>query len=113
MKLKAYWWQPDEDSDEGVAVIAENLREAIKLAREYWISEIGLDNEYIEQRCHMIKNKEESILGLSKGIVVGKDGLRHGLYGWIEDTCDLCGKDTKLYQVLIDTNQCICEDCDA
>ncbi len=102
----------DEDGDSGgVAVVAENLKEAFKLGRAYWGAEIGFDNEYIEQRCHLIKN-QSSISGLPKGVVLGKEGLKHGLYGWIEDTCDQCGKNTKLYQVLTDSGKCICEECD-
>jgi hypothetical protein len=112
-KLKAYWWQPDKDGDNGgVAVIAESVKEAIKLARSYWGSKIGFDNEYIEQRCYLIKNPEPSASQLPKGVVIGKEGLRNGLCGWIEDKCDICGQEKRLLQVLIDSGKCICYDCD-
>ena len=68
--MKAYWWQPDRDGDEGgVAVIADNGKEAMKLGRLWWERNIGLDGEFIEQRCRLLRGKDIQIDGLPKGTV--------------------------------------------
>jgi hypothetical protein len=111
--MKAYFWKPDKDENEGVAVIAENIKEAKRLGWKYWGSEYGNDNEYIECSCTLNKNNPvPNIEGLPKGVVsCGKDGLRRNIYGWIEDECDICHTEGMLYQVLSD-GRCICDGCD-
>lgn len=47
-KLKAYFWKPTEDDDYGLAIIAENFKEARKLGWSAWGQEEGNDAEYIE-----------------------------------------------------------------
>ena len=112
--MKAYFWKPDRDSDSCVAVIADNSKEAKELGASYWGSDVGHDSHdwYIEQRVNLIKKKEIDIKGLSKGAVVGKEGLRRGLYSWIEEECDICKLHKTLSQFIIATGQCICSDCD-
>lgn len=112
--LKAYFWTPDRDGDRGgVVVVAESGKEAAKLGYSWWGRNIGHDEPYIEQRCVLMKSKDINLADLPRGTVApSKEGLRRGFYGWIEDTCDMCGKEAQLSQVLLDSGKCICSDCE-
>jgi len=108
-KLKAYFWKPDDDEG-GIAIIAETSKEAKKLGWTWWGKNIGNDSEYIDCRVRLVKNKP-NICRLDKGAVDNfKLGLAYGLYGWIEDECDICHKDKMLSQIV--DGQCICDECE-
>lgn len=110
-KLKGYLWIPDEDGEFGIAVIAETNREARKLGYTWWGEQCGHDDpdSFILQRCRLIKGPIR-IDDLEKGVLSdGKEGLRRGLYGFVEDErCDVCKKKRTLYQY---KNLVVCNDC--
>jgi hypothetical protein len=113
-KLKAYFWKDDEDAETDIAVIAENSKEARKIGSDYWSEKIGHDDPdwFINQSCKLNRDKEINIEGLKKGAVDDvKEGLKRKLYGFVEDNCEMCGKNTYLYNVTKD-NKCICSDCE-
>ena len=92
--LKAYTWAPSDDADDGcLVVIANNGKEAKKIGYSYWCSEfMGFDGEYIDIR--VTRNKEGNIEGLSKGVLDNyNDGLKRGLYGYVEGECPRCGSE--------------------
>lgn len=110
-KLRAYFWEPCKDSEWGIAVIAPNLKEAKKIGYNYWGSEHGHDEDFIEQNCYLIKGKP-NIKGLKKGIYDNfQDGLIRGLYGQIFNTeCGWCHAEQEIIsEVLKDIP--ICYDC--
>ena len=112
--MKAYFWKEDKDSDSCVAVIADNSKEAKEIGSSWWGKEVGHNESdwYIQQRVNLVKDKDINIKGLSKGVIKAKEGMRRGIYGWVEDNCDRCKKYGTLTNVLTDTNQCICSDCE-
>jgi len=107
--MKAYFWEPYEDSEGGIAVVAENWREARLIGYTAWGGEHGHDEDWIEQRCKLMRNKDLDLKGLSKGAVKGKEGLRRNLYRWIWDDCDGCGKHLSLTFVY---DKCLCGGCE-
>ena len=108
MKLKAYFWKPYKDSDTGIAIVAPNLKQAKVMGWAFWGSDVGNDDEYIEQHCKWIK--DANIEGIEEPTVIDDiDGLRRNIYGWIEDApCDICGHDNMLYHC---EGKALCNDC--
>lgn len=94
-KLKVYFWYPDADADEGIAVIAENSREAKKLGASWWGCNCGHEDAdwFILQRCKLIQDAD--VTGLEKGALEdGIEGLKRGIYGYaISSDCPRCGAD--------------------
>lgn len=96
--MKAYFWKPDKDELTGIAVIADNLKEAKRLGYSFWGSEYGHDLDFTDQRCSLLK-EDYDIEGLPKGVVEGGiDGLKRGLYDYIEDDCPACGNLSQIYK---------------
>jgi hypothetical protein len=111
MKLKAYFWKSHEDAENGIAVIAESSKEAKKLGAAWWGAEVGHDefDWYIQQRIKL--TKEAKVDCLSKGVIEGKEGMRRGLYSWLEDEeCEVCHEQSRLVNVW--NNKCICSTCE-
>lgn len=90
-KLRAYFWKPDTDAEFGLAVVAHNVQEAKQLGATEWGATVGHDdnNWWIKQRCNW--TRDANVDGLDVGVVEELDGLRRGMYGWLEDErCDIC-----------------------
>jgi len=113
-KLKAYFWFPEEDTENGIAVIAYNLKEAKKLGYSWWGCEVGHDNKFIEQRTKLIK--DANLDGINKPQVISdiKDGLKRGLYAHVEEDtdCDICFENiSDIYIENIYEDKIVCDDC--
>ena len=112
--MKAYFWKPDIDADCGIAVIADNYKEAKLLGSQYWGAEYGHEScdWFIEQRCKLLKGA--NIEGLPKGVVdIAEEGLKRGLYGYVEySICPNCYDDdvTVYYDKEKGFYCCSCED---
>jgi hypothetical protein len=98
--MKAYFWESDKDSETGIPVIADNIKEAKRIGASWWGFHIGHEDYdwFINQRCRLLKDAD--ITGLEKGAYDDEmDGLKRGLFGWVGYmTCPTCGaKEVKLY----------------
>ena len=108
--LKAYFVKSDKDESDGIAVIAESWKEARMIGYKWFCADL-FGVEFIEVTCKMMKGIDTT--GFKKGAIHDfKEGLRRGLYTYIESECDMCHKDTRLTNVVVGTGQCICDDCD-
>jgi len=110
MKLKGYYWSCHEDAEKGIAVVAENSKEARNIGSQWWGEQVGHDSSdwFIEQRCKLMN---KYVKDLPKGVILGKQGLIHGLYGYIEnEECDICKK-LKTVGNVTEDNKCVCDDC--
>lgn len=95
--LKAYMFKPDRDSDCGIAVIAESAKAAKKIGWNFWESEYGIEDEYVDCRVKLIKDAR--IEGLSSGALDDSiEGLKRGLYGYVEEAeCPRCSNTGTVY----------------
>lgn len=107
--MKAYFWKPSSEEEFGIAVVAENNKEARKIGWTFWGCEYGNEAEFTEQRCTLIKDCR--IDGLPKGPVDNLiEGLKHGLYCYAEESeCPRCGRDGQ--RVMFD-NGFYCGNCE-
>jgi len=81
--------KPHEDSESGIAVIANNYREAKRMGYSWWGSEHGHECDYIEQRVKLVKNA--NVEGLKEGPIDDFiEGLKRGLYGYVLEECPIC-----------------------
>jgi hypothetical protein len=94
---KAYFWKADKDDEDGVAIVARNNREAKKIGYQYWGEEVGHDDpeSFINQRC--AQNKDAKVDDLPIGVLVDfVEGVRRGMYSWVEDKCPECKEEGHL-----------------
>ena len=89
--MKRGYYVYEEDEEDGLAVVADTLREAKKIA--FRSRDIG--NEWLEISGRWIR--DANVTGLKKGILYNlHEGLLRGFYSYIEGDCDDCGKDDML-----------------
>ncbi len=98
------------DSEYGIAIVACNAPEARKLiwrASKDPESFVDFEGEFIDLRCHSIPC---NVTGFELGhIFSAMEGIEHGIYSTIEDTCPVC---KKKYQILEKYDEGImCSDC--
>jgi hypothetical protein len=106
-RLRAYFVRVHKDCEYGVAVIAENVKDAKKRGIES--GDIGDIEEYIDVRATWIKDAK--IDGLPVGVVdADVDALKRGLYAYLEDAeCPGCGDNVG--QLENDKGIVLCEEC--
>ena len=109
MKLRAYFWQCHTDDETGIVIIAGSVKEAKVLGTAEWGRTVGHEPDwFINQCCKWQRNA--NITGLSKGFVNELEGLRRGLYGWVEDgACDVCSNDRHLTSI---NGKAMCSTCE-
>lgn len=98
---RGYYVNEIEEFD-GIGVVATSVKEAKKIAFD---NELTCD--WIDMRVRWIKDAD--VNDLPVGIINDyKLGLKHGLFNYIEGTCDICGRDDVLEWV---NEQALCSDC--
>ena len=106
--MKAYFFELDDYEGSGIAIIAENTKEARKIAVHY-----NDDYNYVEMCSHIKLMKNADTSDLTKGIVddqvTSLEGVRRGLYGWTIGKCAKCNEETELY--LQDNGDVCCNHC--
>ena len=83
------------DDDCGLAVAAYNRKAALKYM---WASGDLMADSFIELRAVWVK--KANVEGLKDGEIIFDtiDGLKRGVYGWIDDEdCPICGHNTMLH----------------
>ncbi|MBE3087127.1 MAG: hypothetical protein IMZ64_13020 [Bacteroidetes bacterium] len=106
-RLRAYFVRVHKDCEYGIAVIAENIKDAKKQGIES--GDIGDIEEYIDVRAVWIK--DANIEGLTEGVVDAEvDALKRGLYLYLEDVeCPGCGDN--IGHLENDNGIVLCEEC--
>jgi hypothetical protein len=106
-RLRAYFVRVHKDCEYGVAVIAENVKDAKKQGIES--GDIGDIEEYIDIRAVWIK--DANIEGLTEGVVdADVDALKRGLYSYLEDEeCPGCRSNVSHLEN--DKGIVLCEEC--
>lgn len=89
--MRAYTVDIDEDEGTIIGVVADTAKEAKGIA--YYAESI--DREWIHVTAKWCKGVDVS--GLSKGVIHPYEGVKLGIYGWVEDTCPVCKKTEQLY----------------
>jgi hypothetical protein len=102
-RLRAYFVRSHKDCEYGVAVIAENVKDAKKRGIE------SGDIEYIDVTVSWIKDAK--IEGLVEGVVdADVDAVKRGLYAYVEDVeCPECGDNVSHLEN--DNGIVLCEEC--
>ena len=98
--MRAYNVVTDEYEGHIVSIVADSSKEARLIA--YNSGECDLPWIEIKPKW----NKNIDVSGLQKGVVPPIDGLKVGLYGWIEDECPNCKKLVNLYLSIKETLLC-------
>ena len=102
MNHKRGYYVNEMDEPDGIGVVATSVKEAKKIAFD---NELTCD--WIDIRCRWVKDAE--VEDLPVGIINDyKLGLKRGLFSYIEDECDMCGRDDMLELV---SEQALCSDC--
>ena len=102
MNQKRGYFVYEIDEPMGIGIVATSVKEVKKIA---FANELMCD--WIDIRCRWIKDAD--VKDLPVGLINDyKLGLQHGLFGYIEDTCDMCGQDDVLEWV---KEQALCSDC--
>ena len=86
----------DDDEDTGWGVVADNAKEAKKIAWNH--PDCDFWNDWIEVSVKWIKHAD--VKGLKKGVVTDiLEGLKRGIYAFVEyEDCPNCGsKETMIY----------------
>jgi hypothetical protein len=106
-RLRAYFVRVHKDCEYGVAVVAENRKDAKKQGIES--GDIGDIEEYIDVRVSWIKDANTE--GLNVGVIdADVDALKRGLYAYLEDAeCPGCGDNVSHLEN--DNGIVLCEEC--
>lgn len=102
--MRVYTVITDEYEGFILAIAADSAKEARLIAYH----NIDCDLPWIEIKPKWQKGID--VTGLEKGRIPLKQGVKLGLYGWIEDECPKCGKFKKL--TLTDSDMILCSDCE-
>lgn len=104
--MKCYFVH-DKNNETGQAIIADNLKESIKIALNI------LDCDYIDIRSKIIKNV--NIAGLGKGLVDYIEALKRKFFDYVSDCdCPACGKKyTTIHRDYHNENNIVCVSCES
>lgn len=112
-KLRAYYWEEWEDAEGGVAVVAYSIKEARKMAYDWWAGEVGLNGEYTDQKIKWLKKADVTGITSPRVIEDFKDGLKRGMYGYvIEEECEKCSSPIGMAdEYNLENGKLLCEEC--
>ena len=105
--MRGYYVKAHQDCDYGLAIVADNAREA-KTVGFYALGELG-DLEYTDVRVKW--QRDSDVSGLVPGVVNDEfDALKRGLYGCLMySTCPSCG--AEMTDVEHDGHRFFCDAC--
>lgn len=110
-KLRLYEFYDSKQTEYIVVVVAENIREAKKIA--IYEDETFINSEYIDIKGRWLKNFNAEELKLNKGLLSDQmslfQGVKLGIYGWIIVYCHKCNKE--LHFTEDNCDDFICPEC--